>query len=188
MDQEVMGEPLLQDKLRKVRIIGSCQRSENVDTGTDNQQLDQGDRRASRSCRNKPRETDVSGHWLGDLKEPGSDNCIRFESGGVLGEIGEDGLGDFLGELGRTDLPERGGVNESNMLADEFSKGVLRAVASVACEQLPVAVGLRVAHFQKYIAAGQGNPTRKLRRTVTWVASNSYPSSEMDGEAVCDLD
>lgn len=125
---------------------------------------------------------------MGDLKEPGSNNRIRLEPGGVLSEIAEDGLGDFLGELGRTDLPERGGENESNMPADEFSKGVLCAVASIAGEQLPVAVGLRVAHFQKYIAAGQGNPTRKLHRIVTWVASNSYPSSEMDGEAVCDLD
>lgn len=122
------------------------------------------------------------------MKEPGGNNRIRLEPGGVLSEIGEDGLGDFLSEFGRTDLPERGGVNECNMPADELSEGVFRAVASIACEQLPVAVGLGVAHFQKHIAAGQENPTRKLRRTVTWVASRSYPSSEMDGEAVCDLD
>jgi hypothetical protein len=58
--------------------------------------------------------------------------------------------------LGRTDLAERGGIDEVEVAANDFGKAVFGAVAAVAREQLQVGV----AHCQKYIAAGQGNPTR----------------------------
>ena len=75
----------------------------------------------------------------------------------VPGDVGEGGLGDLLSELRLADLSRRSGMNEVEMTADELGEGVIIAVAVVAGEQLEVGV----AHLQKHIAAGQGNPTEK---------------------------
>ena len=99
---------------------------------------------------------DINGGAAGDLIEPRGEDGVGREAVRVAGEVGEGGLGDFLGELRRADLPERGGMDEVEVAADEFGEGVLGVLAGVAREQLQVGV----AHFHQYIAAGQGNPTK----------------------------
>ena len=79
---------------------------------------------------------------------------------GLAGEIGEGGLGDFLGELWGADLPERGGIGEIQVAADEFSEGVFGLLPGVAGEQLQVSI----AHVYKYIGAGGGNPTENRQK------------------------
>ena len=49
-------------------------------------------------------------------------------------------------------------MDEINVPPDNLGKRLFGAVAGVACEQLQVSV----AHFQKYIAAGLGNPTKNF--------------------------
>lgn len=109
---------------------------------------------------------DINGGAASDLIEPRGQHGRRVWSGrhfrGVAGEVGEDRLGDFLGELRGADLAERGGMDEIDMAANQFRKGGFGMVAGIAREQLMVAVGHRIAHFQKYIVAGWGNPTRNL--------------------------
>ena len=74
----------------------------------------------------------------------------------LAGEVGEGGLGDFLGQLRRADLTDGGGIDEAEVAADEFGESVLGVLPGVAGEQLQVGVG----HFQQYIATQARNPTR----------------------------
>ena len=41
----------------------------------------------------------------------------------------KDRLGDFLGEVGRAHLPERGGIDEIQVAADQLGERGMRAVA-----------------------------------------------------------
>jgi hypothetical protein len=63
-------------------------------------------------------------------------------------------LRHFLGQLRRTDLPQRGGINEVHMTPDDFREGVLRIFARELPQQIQIA-----GHFQKYIAAAARNTT-----------------------------
>ena len=103
---------------------------------------------------------DIHGGATGDFIEPRADDGVVRETRGVEGEIEEGGLGDFFGELRRANLPERGGMDEIDVTADEFGEGVFGVVVGVAREELQVAGVGGVTHCQKYIAAGQGNPTK----------------------------
>ena len=109
---------------------------------------------------------DINGGAARDLIEPGGQSGREGRGGrqfcGVAGEVGEDGLGDFLGELRGADLSESGGMDQVDVPANKFRKGGFGVVAGIAREQLVVAVGHGIAHFQKYIVAGWGNPTRNL--------------------------
>ena len=86
--------------------------------------------------------------------------CREQGGGGVASEVSKNGLGDFLGELQGADLPERSGMDEINVAADEFGEGVFGAVAGVAREQLQVGFGRRFDHCRKCIAAEPENPTK----------------------------
>ena len=55
---------------------------------------------------------DINGRAAGDLIKPRGEDGVGLQPGGVAGEVGEDGLGDFLGELRGADLAERGGIDE----------------------------------------------------------------------------
>ena len=77
---------------------------------------------------------DVNGRAAGDLIEPCGEDGVRLEVAGVAREVGEDGLGDFLGELRRADLAERGGMDEINMAANEFSERIFGVLLSEARE------------------------------------------------------
>jgi hypothetical protein len=101
----------------------------------------------------------INGGATGDLIEPGSEDGVGLQLRGIPGKIGEGGLGDLLGKLRRTDLPERGRMDEIKVAADDFGEGVFRVVAGVTREQLQVAVGRGSAHFLKYIAACRTFPT-----------------------------
>ncbi len=87
---------------------------------------------------------DVNGGAAGDLIKPRGEDGIGRKAAGVAGEVGEDGLGDFLGELRGADLAERGGMDEIEVAADDLGEGVFGAVAGIAREQLEVGI----AHFQ----------------------------------------
>ena len=78
------------------------------------------------------------------------------EPGGGASEVGEGRLGDFLGELRRAHLAEGGGVNEVEVAADDFGKGLVGVVVNITPERFQI----RVGHCQKCIAAGRRNPTR----------------------------
>ena len=54
----------------------------------------------------------------------------------LAGEVGEGGLGDFLGELRGADLAEGGGEDEIEVAADEFGEGILGVLPRVARKQL----------------------------------------------------
>ena len=51
---------------------------------------------------------DINRGAAGDLIKPCGENGVGFQFAGVAGEVGEGGLGDFLGQLRGADLPERG--------------------------------------------------------------------------------
>jgi hypothetical protein len=53
---------------------------------------------------------------------------------GVAGQIREDRLGNFLGQLSGANLPECRRMNEGQMAVDQFGKGVLGVVAGVALQ------------------------------------------------------
>ena len=57
---------------------------------------------------------------------------------GVAREVGEDGLRDFLGQLRRADLPQRGGIDQIQMPPDDFGEGVLRIFARELPEQIQI--------------------------------------------------
>jgi len=66
-------------------------------------------------------------------------------------------LRDFLGQLRRADLPQRGGMDEIQMSPDDFVEGILRIFSHELPQQIQI-----TCHFQKYIAAGDRNPTINL--------------------------
>jgi hypothetical protein len=78
---------------------------------------------------------------------------------GHPGEVGENGLRNFFGQLRRADLPERGGKDEVKVAADDFGEGVLGVMARLPGEQVPVGIS-----FHKYIATVAQTGQRKLKR------------------------
>ena len=76
----------------------------------------------------------VNGRPARDLVEPRGEDGIGFQPGRVSREVGEDGLGDFLGELRRTNLAQRGAIDQVQMALDERGKGILRLVAGELSE------------------------------------------------------
>ena len=54
----------------------------------------------------------VNGGSAGDLIEPRGEDGVGREVVRVAGEVGEGGLGDFLGQLRRSDLAKRGGIDQ----------------------------------------------------------------------------
>jgi hypothetical protein len=53
---------------------------------------------------------------------------------GITGEVSENGLGHFLGQLRGADLPLRGGVNQIEMPTDQLAEILLGMVPGVAGE------------------------------------------------------
>ena len=74
----------------------------------------------------------------------------------LAGEFDEGRLGDFLGKLRRTDLAQRGGIDEAEMALDDFGESVLGVVPGVTREQFQVSV----AHIQKDNVAARGKRTK----------------------------
>ena len=69
---------------------------------------------------------------------PGARRC-------ALSEVGEDGLGDFLGQLPGADLPQRGGMDEVKVAVDEFGERVLGAPSRVLVQQIQVLLHLSIS-------------------------------------------
>jgi len=72
-------------------------------------------------------------------------------------------LDDFLGQLRRADLAERGGKDQIDVAPDNFRKRLLGVVPCVAREQFQIGV----AHVQRNITAGPQNTPKNLARGVT---------------------
>ncbi len=99
-----------------------------------------------------------------DLIEPSGDR--------IAGQVSEDGLGDLLGELRRTDLAERRGIDQVEVATDEFCECIFRLLSRIFCEQLQVGI----AHLHKYIAAIPRNPPRN-RQNALRLANRIRPRS-----------
>ena len=65
---------------------------------------------------------DINGGAARDLIKPRGEDCVGSKAGGVASEVSKNGLGDFLGELQGADLPERSGMDEINVAAEEQNK------------------------------------------------------------------
>lgn len=72
------------------------------------------------------------------LVEPGGQVRARSESRRLTGELGEDGLGNFLGQLGRADLPPGGGIDEVEVSVHQFGERILRLLAVKSLQQFLV--------------------------------------------------
>ncbi len=72
--------------------------------------------------------------------QPGGENGVGLELSGLPREVGKGGLGDFLGQLRRADLPERGGIDEVHMALHERGEGGLRVVVGELPEQFVVGI------------------------------------------------
>jgi hypothetical protein len=73
----------------------------------------------------------INGSAAGDLIEPGCEDGIGREAVRLAGQVGEDGLGDFLSELRGADLAKRGGEDQIEVSADQLGKGIFGAVPSL---------------------------------------------------------
>ena len=104
---------------------------------------------------------DINGGAAGDLIEPRGEDGVGREAVRLAGEVGEGGLGDFLGELRGADLAERGGKDEVEVAADDLGEGILGVLPGVARKQLQV----RVAHLHEYIAAASETGLKTLHAT-----------------------
>ena len=92
---------------------------------------------------------DINGGAAGDLVEPRGEDGVGREAVRLAGEVGEGGLGDFLGQLRGADLAERGGKDQVEVAADELGESIFAVLPRVALQQLEVGV----AHLHQYIAA-----------------------------------
>jgi hypothetical protein len=52
----------------------------------------------------------------------------------LAGEVGEGGLGDFLGQLRGADLAERGGEDQIEVAPDDFGEGILGLLPGISRE------------------------------------------------------
>jgi len=76
---------------------------------------------------------------LGAGIKPGGQGSMLRQLCGFSGEIGEDGLRDFLGERRvSVDLPERGGINKIHIPPDDFLEGRLGGIVRITPEQFTV--------------------------------------------------
>ena len=98
----------------------------------------------------------VNGRPARDRIKPRGQNGVGFQSFRAAREVGKDGLRNFLGQLPRAHLPQRGGKHQVHMAVHQRGEGILRLVAGKLPEQIKVMRG----HVQKHIAAGPGNPTK----------------------------
>jgi hypothetical protein len=73
----------------------------------------------------------------------------------MAGKLNEDQLRNFLGELRRANLAERGRMNQVEMAANDFREGILGVVPGVAREEISIGV----AHVQSVNVADVQNPT-----------------------------
>ena len=93
---------------------------------------------------------DINRGAAGDLVKPGGENGVGREAVRLAGEVGEGGLGDFLGQLRGADLAQRGGKDQIEVAADNFGESILGVLPGISRKQLQVTI----AHLHKYIAAG----------------------------------
>jgi hypothetical protein len=120
----------------------------------------------------------VNGFAARDLIKPGAEDGAGRKLARVLGELEEGGLSDFLGQLRRAHLPQRGGMDEVEVPTDEFRKGVLGMMPRVTGEQFPIGV----AHVQKDNVPGRGNPPNFLATgegTLTRMLTSGDPKAFM---------
>lgn len=75
---------------------------------------------------------DINGFAACDLIQPGAEDGAGRKLARVLGELEEGGLSDFLGQLWRAHLPQRGGVNEVEVPADQFREGLVGPITGEA--------------------------------------------------------
>ncbi|MGD0745659.1 MAG: hypothetical protein ABSA45_10940 [Verrucomicrobiota bacterium] len=89
---------------------------------------------------------------------------------GVAREVGEDGLRDFLGQLRRADLPQRGGKDQVQMSPDDFGEGVLQILSRVLPQQIQIAchsfesISLPLSEIRQ--KCGSGRETALIRARI----------------------
>ena len=64
----------------------------------------------------------------------------------LAGEIGENALGDVLGQIGRTDLGQGGSICHIRMAVDELAEGGIIVVFHGVTQQLDVGWFLHLTH------------------------------------------
>jgi hypothetical protein len=92
---------------------------------------------------------DINGGAASDLVEPRGEHRVGREAVRLAGEVGEGGLGHFLGQLRRADVAQSGGEDQVKVAADDLSKGIFGVLPGISRKQFQVVV----AHLYKYIAA-----------------------------------
>ena len=102
----------------------------------------------------------INGRVAGDLVKPRAQQGVRLEAAGLAGQLEEDRLRDFLGQLRRADLAQGGGIDQSDAPADKFRKRILGVVPRVPAEQFLVAV----VHLHRPIVADPPNRTSSFDR------------------------
>ena len=115
----------------------------------------------------------ISGEETGAGVKPGGQGGVFLQAGGFASEIGEDCLRNILCGCGiAVDLPERGGIDQIDVLLDELGKGLLRSMLEVALKKF-------VAHLTSITTAeGQDRtfcarrPTRLLSKCADRGFSN----------------
>jgi hypothetical protein len=68
------------------------------------------------------------------LIEPRGEDGVWREAVRLAGEVGEGGLGDFLGQLRGADLAERGGEDQIEVAPDDFGEGILGLLPGISRE------------------------------------------------------
>ena len=69
---------------------------------------------------------------------------LARQRGCLAGQIGENTLGDLLGDVGGANLSQHGGINQVGVTRDDFPKSRLRSLAGIFAEQLCVGLGLHL--------------------------------------------
>jgi hypothetical protein len=84
----------------------------------------------------------VGGTETGGAEKPPGEAGVAGETGGLLGDEDEDGLGDVFGEVGVTYGAAGGGIDPVDVALDEFRKGGLAFVAEEGLQQLAIGHGM----------------------------------------------
>ena len=110
---------------------------------------------------------DINGGPACDLIQPRAEDGVGREAVRLAGEVGESGLGDFLGELRGTDLAERRGKDEIEVATNDFGESILGVLPGVLRKQLQVAV----ARFHISISSPPRKPDKKQWKGGSIVAN-----------------
>src|SRR6185369_7558968 len=98
--------------------------------------------------------------------QPAAEHDIGRKSRRHSRQIQKHGLGNVFGEVFiAVQKPERRGINQVNVAADDLAERGVRAAAGVFGEQL-----LALGHLQSAVKTRRGSkPNKKIRGSVKWL-------------------